>query len=69
MKASFVGAVCLLLTALANPGVTRAQERACGSSCQHHKGDALRHLCLLGAASGDGRHEHNTAILREDKAR
>ena len=32
MKASFVGAVCLVLTALANPGVTRAQERACGSS-------------------------------------
>ena len=32
MKASFVGAVCLVLAALANPGVTRAQERACGSS-------------------------------------
>ena len=32
MKASLVGAVCLVLTALANPGVTTAQERACGSS-------------------------------------
>ena len=32
MKASFVGAVSLVLAALANPGVTRAQERACGSS-------------------------------------
>ena len=32
MNVSFVGAVSLVLTALANPGVTRAQERACGSS-------------------------------------
>ena len=32
MKASFVGAVSLVLATLANPGVTRAQERACGSS-------------------------------------
>jgi hypothetical protein len=32
MKALFVGAVSLLLAALANPGVTQAQERACGSS-------------------------------------
>ena len=32
MKATFVGAVSLVLAALANPGVTRAQERACGSS-------------------------------------
>jgi hypothetical protein len=32
MKASLVGAVLLMVTALANPGATRAQERACGSS-------------------------------------
>jgi hypothetical protein len=32
MKASLVGAVCLVLTTLANPGVKTAQERACGSS-------------------------------------
>ena len=32
MKATLVGAVSLVLAALANPGVTRAQERACGSS-------------------------------------
>jgi hypothetical protein len=32
MKTSFVGAVSLVLTALADPGVTRAEERACGSS-------------------------------------
>ena len=32
MKVSFVAAVSLVLTALANPGVPRAQQRACGSS-------------------------------------
>jgi hypothetical protein len=32
VKAPLVVAVSLVLTALANPGVTRAQERACGSS-------------------------------------
>jgi hypothetical protein len=32
MKVWFVGVAFLVLTALANPGVTRAQERACGST-------------------------------------
>jgi hypothetical protein len=32
MKASLVGAVLLVVTAIANPGAASAQERACGSS-------------------------------------